>query len=337
MAARLPSAEGRGSGHERWAQSEPVAGARIRLRLPPFLPWSRESSRVSKRWQHLDRTPPSALPDLAPSGEARLPSQRPQHAYRGPARSGDAALNSAWAHYRLGNFQAATDTVEDILRVAPTLAGADRLLGLSLGHLPHARQQAAETLARALTETPDDPMLRGSALSGQLRAGLIHTSEGVWERHPDDPAPLQELYAVALWLKGRLLLHQGEAAGARQAFQTAAELFRANPSAEVSDQGERLAASYVGLVISHLLAGEWTAAQTAYARTLGTAHVPSEVGDFARRVYEVVEAVMELPPADRALAVAPLADLLETVEVRIEFFDNSRPVSVMWESAGSAF
>src|SRR5207248_3291695 len=113
-----------------------------------------------------------------------------------------------------------------------------------------------------------------------------------------------ELAGAAAWLWGQRRLREGSAAEAAGWFGEAADHFiRSSPTSVL---GERIAACYIGQVTSYLLAEQLDAAQQGFARTGARAAVPEAALLFARQVYEVAEAVRDLPRGEREEALAPV-------------------------------
>ena len=282
----------------------------------------------SPRWQHLDRSkrepttspnPPAAAPDGAdlPPG-APAAGGSPSH-----SPSNHAALRTARGYYHLRQFQACADAVEAALETDPSLPGAQRLLGMALGCLGEPNR-AAEALARGCEEDPSDLELRASLVSAQMGQGAVPPSI------PHLPGRANELKGAAAWLRGQQQLRDGDAHGAAGSFFSAAHFFaEASPLPVL---GERIAACYVGLAISHLLTGMLDAAQGDFSRLSGRGSAPQSALAFARQVYEVADAVRELSPEEQRDALAPLAELVLQVRLHVRYYDGTGPVAMHWEN-----
>jgi tetratricopeptide (TPR) repeat protein len=232
-------------------------------------------------------------------------------------------IRTAQGYYQLKQYQLCVDELTAVLDQEPELPGARRLLGMALGHLD-CPAEASGVLAGAVEEDPDDPLLRASLLSAQIEAGILPA-------YPVSPLPgaQAEFAGAAAWLHGQARLRQGRAADAARLFLEAASLFQS--SSPQNEAGERIAACYVGLAISHLVAGQLEAAQQSFTR-LGGHSFPEAALSLARQVYEVVEAVRELPPEERTLVLAPLAQLVLQARLRVRFYDQLHPPAMHWEN-----
>lgn len=224
----------------------------------------------------------------------------------------------------LNQFEACADAVTAALEHEADLPGAYRLLGMSLGRLDDPRGAVA-ALERACREAPEDVGLRASLISAQVDCAIPSAPTGA-----ASPGPLGEVSGAAGWIWGQHLLRERRPMDAGRAFLDAAVRFQSASAPDLLP--ERLGACYVGQAISYLVAGELDSAQLGYARTIGRAAPPPSVAQFARQVYEIVEAVRELEPAERIPALAPLADLVLQARLRIRFYDQVRPVSMHWEN-----
>jgi tetratricopeptide (TPR) repeat protein len=232
-------------------------------------------------------------------------------------------LRHAGGLYHLRQFAGCAEFLQQALAETPTLKGGHRLLGMALGRLGESRDAAA-ALARAIQEEPDEPVLRASLATSQMAAGVL----------PEPPigpleGPAGEIAGAVAWLWGQQSLRDGRPGEATRHFAEAAEYFaRSSSPAEL---GERIGACYVGQAVSALLAGQLDAAQQAYTRLARMAPVREPVLALARQVYEVAEAVRELSPGERSEVLAPLADLILTVRLRVRFYDGEQPVAMHWE------
>lgn len=239
------------------------------------------------------------------------------------------ALRIARGYYHLGDFQACVDAIlaaYDALSPGETasLPGAQRLLGMALGRLDDP-EGAARALARAVEEDGADEALHASLLSARLRSGALPEETPAF-----GGGPLAELAGALAWLLARRALEAGHPADAARRFAEAAALFaRFSPPLLL---GERLAAAYVGLAISYLLAGQFDAAAQAYSRTMGGQDPGGTAGRLARQVFEIAGALQEVGPEERATVLAPLAGLLLQVQVRVLFYDQVHPVAIRWEN-----
>lgn len=276
------------------------------------------------RWQHLDRHKPARRSETSvPTPPDSAPTSVPLSL----SEEAPAWLLAARAQYRLGAFADCAQTLIAALTHHEAPPGARRLLGLAHAQLGE-NALAAPALHLALAETPDDDDLHACLWSVELEAGLLP------EDSPPNTALLQELGAARRWLRGQQLALSRRWSEAARSFGQAAQEFAAHSPTQVLP--ERLAACYVGQGISYLLAGQPEAAQASYGRlpaqaqSLGTA---SPIARFASELYAVAEAVLELPPAERAEAVAPLAELLATVRMRVRFLDpdQSGEVALRWD------
>lgn len=277
------------------------------------------------RWQHLDRWPREAASrcdrsdrsdrsdDPAGQAEARLDYENENDKENEPAAGTVAPLvvRTAQGFYHVRQYHEAAEMLADALTEDPTLPGAHRLLGLSLGHLGHA-QAAVAALRAAIEEDPHDARVRLSLLSAELQAG-----EPVEPRSEDTG----ELAGAACWQWGQRLLGEGRAADAARSFARAAGLFAAASSGETLP--ERLAACYVGQAISLLAAGDFLGAQQAYGRLPRGAPLPASADTFARQLYELAEAARELSPAEQREVVLPLTDLVLRARLVVRFCDGS--------------
>jgi tetratricopeptide (TPR) repeat protein len=235
-------------------------------------------------------------------------------------------LLAARAQYRLGAFSDCADALEAVLSSGEEQPEAYRLLGLALGQLGED-VRAAAALRATLAHAPTDSVLRACLWSVELDAGVL----------PEEVAAspvLGELRAARDWLQGQTLALNKRYTQSAQAFGAAAAGFASHSPTETLS--ERLAACYVGQGIAYLLAGEPEAAQACYsrlpvqARAAGSA---SPVSRFAGELYALAEAIRELPPAERTEVVAPLAELLAAVRMRVRFLDPEQPpqVALRWD------
>lgn len=200
--------------------------------------------------------------------------------------------------------------------------GYQRLLGLAAGHL-REYPAALQSLARARSEEPGDPLLPLSLLSAELASGADPEVPG------ERSGPLGELAAAAEWRRAQELLRAGEPLRAARAFAEASNRFReASPSAE---SGERLAAAYLGQVIAYLAADQLDAVQQSFSRIRTAGELPPGVLEFARQVHELADATRTLSPAERSAALAPLVEMLLQVRLRVRFYDGTLPVAMYWE------
>jgi hypothetical protein len=279
------------------------------------------------RWQHLDRVrrptgsgPPARRTAISPEVGASGTEAQPEPVLSPAART---ALQAARGYYHLRQYQACADLLEPLLQEEPRVPDGHRLLGMSLGRVEEPGR-AARALAAAVAEAPHDVPLWGSLLSARIQAGIE-------EEVPSGlSGPAGELAGAATWILGQRSLREGRPAEAARRFAEAAALFEAWSPAELLP--ERAAACYVGGAVSHLLAAQLDAAQQGFSRLSGRAAVGGPVLAFARQVFEVVEAMRELSPEERAEVLDPLAGLVLRLRLRVRFYDQVRPVAMHWEN-----
>jgi hypothetical protein len=275
------------------------------------------------RWQHIDRRGPGARPDR----EAAAPP--PEAPAAPPAPREEAPLvRQLRALYHLRQYAACAGLVETALAEDPHLPGARRLLGMALGQLDETG--AVEALRAALCEDASDPRLRAALLSAELRAGIL-------PEVPAEPAagPETDVAGAAAWLRAQAALRNGNPADAALLFDRAAELFRQGAPASVL--AERLGTAYLGQVVSRLAAGDLEGAQRLFARLTSAPPVrlPDRTLALAREVYAVADAARGLSPAERREVLAPLADVVLELRLRVAFYDGTRPVAMHWERVGA--
>jgi hypothetical protein len=269
------------------------------------------------RWQHLDLSRPAASAPPAPASGA------PDPAPGAGAPPESAPLQAARGYYHLRQFQACADILTEALAGGLHVPGARRLLGLALGQVGDY-PAAAASLALAVEEDPTDTALSASLLSARLAAGEAPDVAGF-------AGVPSELTAAAAWRRAQRALSEGYAGEAARGFGDAARLFGESPADVL---GERRAACYVGHAVSYLLAGEPEAAQQGYTRIMGRTRASESAVAFARRVYEVGEALRGLPSAERESALAPLVELLLSARLVVGFYDGVRPAALHWEGLG---
>jgi hypothetical protein len=179
----------------------------------------------------------------------------------------------------------------------------------------------------AVAATPEDAVLRACLLSLELDAGIVP------EETAAETPLLREFGAAREWLRGQKLVFSRRYVEAARAFGAATQGFAAHSPANLLP--ERLAACYVGQGIAYLLAGQPEAAQASYSRLPQQARsaADSVLTRFAGELYALAEAIRELPASERGEAVAPLAELLTSVRMRVRFLDPDRPgeVGVRWD------
>ncbi|HTE20751.1 MAG TPA: hypothetical protein VK689_20490, partial [Armatimonadota bacterium] len=139
-----------------------------------------------------------------------------------------------------------------------------------------------------------------------------------------------ELNGAVAWLRAQQQLRDRDAHAAVADFFSAAHFF--TEASPLPVLGERIAACYVGLAISHLLTGMLDAAQGDFSRLAGRGSMPQPMLQFARQVYEIADAMRDLSPDERREALAPLAELVLRARLRVRFYDGTGPVAMHWEN-----
>lgn len=269
-----------------------------------------------QRWQHLDREPnkppSSTFADASPTpttDEVPLP--------RVPAP----LLIAARGYFLLRHYHACVEALEQV-DVSHDVDAAT-LLGLSLGYVLDPR--APTILEQAVALAPDDVELKAALLSAQLRSGAIPT-----QLTPSPVDALGELTAAALWLRGRLGLQRENPVAAASSFTRAAVLF-SNESPEEA-RGERVGACYVGATVSHLLAGDYDAAQSAFAALAKDSAAP-ELRSFANTLHAVAEELRGSSENERLEALRPLVELVTATQLHVGFYGTRGPVDLQWSGS----
>lgn len=277
------------------------------------------------RWQHLDLQKPVQLPSATP---AELPvdarAENTPQSGSAPEDAPHPEVQRARALYALRQFEQCADLLTAALAIHSEIPGARKLLGLALGRLDFP-SLAADHLRATSQEAPNDPELRASLISAEIRAGLIP------ERVSGSATgALAEISGAGEWVRGQASLREGWAVAAAEEFQKAGELFARHSPPEVL--AERIAAAYIGEVVSHLAAGQLDAAQRGFSRLRERARLPEPTLQFARGLYELADALRILTPEERTEELAPLVETVLSARIRVRFYDATRPVEMYWEN-----
>jgi hypothetical protein len=91
-------------------------------------------------------------------------------------------------------------------------------------------------------------------------------------------------------------------------------------------------ASYVGATVGHLLAGDYDAAQNAFA-SLAKESATTELQTFANTLHAVAEELRGSSEPERFEALEPLVELVTSTLLHVGFYGTRGPVDLQWSGS----